>query len=407
MVCQLDTLARCRSVSELPRALLYLPKDLDDTYARILAAIDADGNHVQVFKILQLLVSSNEPVTVAEAAEIIPIELESTPQVDLERRLVDPDDVMLMCSALVIPGTQEDDTTNMGTVLRLAHFSIREFLQSTRIQGGPVGHWYIENISSHLLIARLFIAYVLFLEADAGAYTERTLPYTQSHIDYPLKAVATSRWPKHLSIAENSDSDLAFEEVQSQLFTRICSGERSWLPQLFRIQDFYPYYYPLRERSIGPQWDNVGIRRASLVFTAHHNLPRTVGFLLARGANPITISNECEALSSSFTTPLAEASRLGHGNVIKELLTHQADVEFKHENCENALKQACSGGSTEVVRLLLDHGANPNARSSPCPTALGAALLASPKPRDADTSGLVKLLLEAGANINDPVGFEW
>lgn len=376
-----------------------MPKDLDDTYTRILEAIDNDGNHVQVFKILQLLVCSNEPVSLAEAAEIIPIELDSTPQVDLERRLVDPHDVMTMCSALLILETQEDNR-NRRTVLRLAHFSIREFLLSIRIQKSTVSHWYMDDISSHLFIARLLIAYLLFLEVDVdecevdldeGAGNDSL--YTQFYSEYPLAAVAASRWPKHLSIAENSGTDLTCGETASQLFTAHSAAKISQI--VFEL---------IYEEQTQHCKDCVNMRHGPLAFAAHHNLPQTARYFLARGANPNTLFNIPRDLESTFTTPLAEASRMGHLSVVKELLTHQADVELERQECLNALKRACLAGHTEVVRLLLDHGANPNACLPGLQSALEAAVMGRYSQRFQDTSGIVKLLLEAGANINGTGG---
>ncbi|KAL8749605.1 MAG: hypothetical protein Q9199_007582 [Rusavskia elegans] len=392
-------------------ALLSLPKDLDDTYARILKAIDVEGNYAQVFKMLQLLVGSNEPVTIDEAAETIPIELDETPQVDLERRLVDSDDVLSMCSALVILETQEDDTDGRRTVLRLAHFSIREFLLSTRIQESTVSHWRMDDISCHLFIARLFIAYILFLEVDVDESADPEWLDTQFYVDYPLAAVATSRWPKHLSIAENNEMNIACREIGSQLFTIHSAATRSPLPQLFQTRHCYSCSKLLTEESTWHHWDDVGIRHASLVFTAHHNLPQTTGFLLARHANPNTLFSKFSidegrpGYHISATTPLAEASRLGHVKVVKELLMHQADVDLEREECPNALKQACRAGNTKVVRLLLDHGADPNAGLPGSITALGKALIGGYHEPLTDISRLVKMLLEAGANNAEPFRF--
>ena len=373
-----------------------MPKDLDDTYARILKAIDDDGTHAQVFKILRLLVGSNERITIDQAAETIPIELDMTPQVDLERRLVDTDDVLSMCSALIVSETQEDDKG--GTrVLRLAHFSIREYLLSTRIQESTVSHWQMDTISCHIFIARLLIAYILFLEIDIDACADYRQPDSES---YPLAFVAISRWLIHLSIVENSDTDLTCGEIGSQLFTFHSAATRSPLPQLFPI-----WHCSLCSRLLGVegefyQWDEVGIRQHSLVFTAHHNLPQTTGFLLARGANANT---PVKLPPTTLRTALAEASSRGHVSVVKKLLAYQADIEFEDEECPNALKQACRAGNTGIVRLLLDHGADPNARLPGVLTALGAALLSG----SYHTGGLVNMLLEAGVDIADPFSDPW
>ncbi len=268
----MDTLSRCRSVSELREALRSLPKDLDDTYARVLKAIDDDGNYAQVFKILRLLVGSNEPITIAEAAETIPIELDMTPQVDLERRLVDSDDVLSMCSALVVLETQRVDTDGKR-VLRLAHFSIREYLLSTRIHESTMSHWQMDTISCHLFIARLLITYILFLGIDIDACADDSPLGTQFYQDYPLAKVAMCRCSIHLSIAENSNTDLTCGDIGSQLFTFCSAATRSPLSQLFLIWHCDLCFGLTAENCEWDQRDDVGIRGNSLVFTAHHNLP--------------------------------------------------------------------------------------------------------------------------------------
>ena len=156
---------------------------------------------------MRLLVGSNEPITIAEAAETIPIELDMTPQVDLERRLVDSDDVLSMCSALIVLETQKEDTDGKR-VLRLAHFSIREYLLSTRIHESTMSHWQMDTISCHLFIARLLITYILFLEIDIDACADDRPLGTQFYQDYPLAKVAMCRCSIHLSMVGNSNTDL-------------------------------------------------------------------------------------------------------------------------------------------------------------------------------------------------------
>ncbi|KAL8991563.1 MAG: hypothetical protein Q9169_007837 [Polycauliona sp. 2 TL-2023] len=403
VVCQLDVLARCRSKSELQEALLSLPKGLDDTYARILKIIDDEGNHAQVFQILQLLVGSNEPVTICQAAETITIDLNKTPQVDLDRRLVDLEDAVSMWSSLITLEKREDDTDVRDRVLRLAHFSIREYLLSTRIQKSTVSHWAMDAISTHLFIARLYIAYILFVEINADECTDQKWPYSQFCQDYPLIKVATSRWFKHLSIAELSETNFAWGKIGSQLFTADTESKCSPLVDLVRKRHCDHCFDLFRDESTWHQRDEAGIRQGSLMFTAHHNLPQTTEFLLAGGANPDTIHSYYDPGDSACPTPIVEATHWGHTNVVRRLLDHHVDVEIERQDCPNALKRACRYVYTEIVRLLLDYGADPNARVAGQITALGAALEACTAESYPGTSDSVKMLLQAGADIHDPV----
>jgi ankyrin repeat protein len=56
-------------------------------------------------------------------------------------------------------------------------------------------------------------------------------------------------------------------------------------------------------------------------------------------------------------TPLIEAARLGHDDVVAALLIAKADVKTKNDEAKTALMLAAEGGHDEVVRLLTQAGA--------------------------------------------------
>jgi uncharacterized protein len=56
-------------------------------------------------------------------------------------------------------------------------------------------------------------------------------------------------------------------------------------------------------------------------------------------------------------TPLIEAARLGHDDVVQALLTARADVRAKNNEGKTALMLAVQGGHDEIVRLLKQAGA--------------------------------------------------
>jgi ankyrin repeat protein len=89
-------------------------------------------------------------------------------------------------------------------------------------------------------------------------------------------------------------------------------------------------------------------------------------------------------------TPLIWASSLGHDDVVKLLLDHGAPPDATDEHGVTAL-QIASNAAT--VRLLLDHGAQVDAESDQGVTALEDAA------RGADTEA-VRLLLERKAEVN-------
>ena len=111
-----------------------------------------------------------------------------------------------------------------------------------------------------------------------------------------------------------------------------------------------------------------------------------VGYLLARGAK-YTISvaaavgdqerieqllhkdpGLARRLNSVRVSPLSYASQGGYLHIVRLLLEHGADPNTPEGDAPDglALYLACAGNHLEVARLLLEHGANPNAGLDSC-----------------------------------------
>ena len=73
--CQLDTLRQCLPSSLRP-TIEELPESLDETYERIAMGIQK-ANKPQTYRILQSLVVAIRPLSVAELAELLTIEVDA------------------------------------------------------------------------------------------------------------------------------------------------------------------------------------------------------------------------------------------------------------------------------------------------------------------------------------------
>jgi len=290
--CQLDSLRSCLNVHGLRKRLASLPKDLDETYARILSNIDEDYRR-DALKILQWLTYSARPLRLEEVAEVITIDVEESPRFDPEKRYPEPRDVWTICSSLISledealedayegngpvlrfpPSTACDGTACNGNpknstrvIVRLAHFSVKEYLISPSIRNGRVKDYSIQEVDTNTLIAKSSLAYLLQFD-EPGSLT------TRSVLEYPLANYAAECWTKHARIAEGG-SNLALLLSIELLLTK-GHGLLNWI----RLYDL--------ERP----WKGLDIRRGlnnicpPLYYALYARLIRSVKSILDKGAD--------------------------------------------------------------------------------------------------------------------------
>jgi ankyrin repeat protein len=89
--------------------------------------------------------------------------------------------------------------------------------------------------------------------------------------------------------------------------------------------------------------------------------------LIAEGANVNF------ATYSEFYTALMIASYHGHADIVRILLEHGANVNAEDDYNATAITRAAESGYLEIVRLLVAHGANTSIREESDLTALELA----------------------------------
>ena len=118
MQCQIDTLDKCTSVSEIRSALAHLPEGLEETYRRILITIDRRWPEARLVRRgLAWLVTALRPMRLGELLEAITI--------DSARRALDPGftlmndiDFLEVSRSLVIHHVETD-------IVSLSHMSVK------------------------------------------------------------------------------------------------------------------------------------------------------------------------------------------------------------------------------------------------------------------------------------------
>src|SRR5579863_1986911 len=185
--CQLKYLATCLPV-DLERALNKLPATLDETYERTLGEIE-DANWEAAQRLLQCVAVASRPLRVEELAEILVFNFNAgpIPKFHVDCRLKDPVRAVLSrCSTLLSLANVEN-----SRVVQFGHFSVKEFLTSTRFAtkcDTISSRYHISMSPAHTVISQACLGILLHLPENV---TEDSL------VEYPLVEYASEHWFEH------------------------------------------------------------------------------------------------------------------------------------------------------------------------------------------------------------------
>lgn len=360
----------CLTLPKLRKALATLPRTLNDTYARILCDIDKDYQQYALH-ILQWLAFSELPLRLEEIAEVIAIDVNETPKFDPQRRLPDPRDVVEICSSLftVTLGPSDDAELEEGNLepsesfVRLAHFSVKEYLTSDIIRQGQAVHFSLQETDCHLSLAKDCLAYLLHLD-EVGSLTSEVFA------EYPLARYIAGKWTAHARVGEKKDRKLCRDFFMT-------TGEAfiNWI----RLLD--PESPCESDLSRSPS--NIA---SPLYYASITRLLESVRMLLEEGA-------DINAEGGTYRTALIAASSRGYTEIVQVLLEKGANVDTTSYFHGTALIVASSRGYIEIVQMLLEKGADVNARRKRYP---GNALLVAIASHNKE---LARLLIEKGADV--------
>lgn len=388
VVCQLDVLRRCRSPAKLKKALKSLPKTLDETYDRILASIEEDDKR-DALNLLQWLAFSVRTISLDEAVEVLATDpsAEDGCQFDPQQRLRDPRDVLSICSSLVTltnldvrtdikkgDGDKDEETSRdlAMTGLKLAHFSVREYLVSDYLRQSSdtrVLFYHFDKIAD-TLIATTCLAYLL-------QFNRHKCVGSNTALTHPLSVYAASYWMDHA----RSDTDGQSEPLHKHIMDLLKPMDpvyTNWIS----IHDPSPYRYTSVQRSASTC--------TPLYYTALGGLERASRTLLSNGS-------DVNAQGGGYGHCLQAASAEGHDAIVRLLIAHGADVNAQGVFWGNGLQGASFGGHYATVQMLLEHGADVNAQGGDHRNALSAASFQG-------HYTIVQLLLLHGADVNAPAG---
>jgi ankyrin repeat protein len=390
VACQLAELSKCLKASSLRNALQELPKTLDETYDRILTRIP-DEYWKEAHSILQWIAYSACPMSLSEVAEAIVIDPQSQ-RFNPDERLFDIRYVLEICSSLLtlsqekvrryeryVTRSGKEDLKYARRVLegdedrelRLAHYSVKEYLVSDRIKQGPASKFHISENEAHELMAKASLTYLSTFDQPLSVSLSTTA-------SFPLIQYAARYWAWHYRLmSSETESITSLAMSFSDTPTKHCFS--NWLKITNPDSD---------------SWDlNLGIYTYDygqpLYYVALLGLTSLAEMLIQAGS-------DIDAIGGGHNYALCAASYAGHKELVQLLLENGADIgcidDTRVGAKDGALMLAISQGHEEVACLLIEKGININFRS---PGAYGRNALEIAASRGNES--LVKLLLDRGA----------
>jgi ankyrin repeat protein len=362
------------------KALQSLPSGLDLTYSRMLQSIDASVQS-QVIASLKWLACSMYPLRIGLLAQIFV--LPSTPDDGFEKSspLFSPMDVLKYFPGLIVleEARFQDPRTKSKEDLfvRLAHFSIKEYLTSDRISQSRASSFAFYDSEAHMHIGRWCLAYHLQINSMTGIsdlyqhdnkYAKRLIEYASLYWAEHLEKIPYTSWP--IEISQNAILSLSI-------------GSQSLLTM---VTDYLKYLSPF----------NVAVYKYQKAMQIHKDLiQRPHCYTAMRGIRQLTerlISRGFGVNKYLTQGDLDEGLRYATKNRRKSVAKLFLDNGAQIHDC---LKKAAEQGDAAIVGLLLDHGSETNPLATKLESALQAALWNG-------HIDVLKLLLSRGADVNSP-----
>ena len=401
----MDALRHCFPPN-LRQYLNELPETLDETYDRILKGIHKSQKN-NAHRLLQCLTVAVRPLLVEELAELLAFDFQAStaggiPTLKEDWWWDDQEEAVLStCSSLIAIIPRDD-----SRVVQFSHFSVKEYLTSSRLTQSPhgdVSRFRIDLEPAHTIMAQACLATLLQLDEHAS---------TSDANGSPLVKYAAQHWVDHAQFEKVSSR---IREGMDDLFDGSKPHFTAWVWKhdidegWSHFLSFSPdggsplYYasfcgfYDLVERLIMKHPEQVNARGGRIVAplpaALHKKHFRVANLLYSCGA-------VVDVRDDSGNTPLRVASRSGQVDIMRWLLDHYADANARNNFGGTPLSGAASSMHVDAVQVLLEHNAYINSQTDGGETPLYWVLADSRSRSEGKVSDTVRRLLEHGADPN-------
>jgi hypothetical protein len=356
----LDALQHCFPPN-LRQYLNELPETLDETYERILKGI-SKAQKDNAHRLLQCLTVAVRPLLVEELAELLAFDFSASsggiPTLKEDWRWDDEEEAVLStCSSLIIIIPRGD-----SRVVQFSHFSVKEFLTSSRLARSPHGaisRFHIDLEPAHTVMAQACLATLLRLNEHADKSDAKVSPLVKYAAQHWVDHAQFDKVSSHIrdGMDDLFDSSKPYFAAWVQVhdidvhWSTFSSGDGVGSPLYYAA---FCGFYDLAERLIMKQPEQVNARGGRNLFP----LPAALSKKHFRIANLLyTHGAVVDVQGADNFTPLYAASSREQVDIMRWLLNHGADINAQSTSLWTPLYLAAYINRLEAARVLLSHGA--------------------------------------------------
>ena len=317
---------------------------LDETYERILLGIDREKRD-HAIRLLKCIAFSRRPLRVEELAEILAVRFDTTiPRLYTSLRPGDAEEAVLSaCSTLVttiklrdFDWSHDNYPYNSRLVVQFSHYSVKEFLTSGRLAESDkrdLSQYYISPERAHTILAQSCISTLLRLD----------IRFRDIEKFFPLAEYAAQNWFHH---AQCDDVACRIQDGMVHLFDPDKKHFSLWI-SIYDVDN--------------PDYGTSAFTKTKaspLYYAALCGITSLVEDLI------ITRQQDPNKSRGKQGTPLHVAVASGHTTIVRLLLDHTANVNARGMHTSTPLCVAVRSGHLDIAQLLLSHGANINSLNS-------------------------------------------
>ena len=308
--------------------LCNLPKNLDETYERMLEAVLKKRTEVQAKMVRNLLgwmVTSYKPLKANVAMEAV---LQHPDNVSKNRKLPDWDALLEICVGLIKILKYRNGVTRVLFI----HYSVKEYLLSDRISHSKASFFSIDAEQSHRDVAQICLSYMFRFDGPNFRLEEER----KAH---PLLQYSCVWWIDHFIDGKGKDHDEVMKLVRKFFDT---SRQRFFI-----------------------MWQTMNPILAHNYVGAGSHLYHAVGIGIVEIVRSLLVEGEDPNAGPGYEGyPIQIAAKMIRSDIISLLIDYGADVNKQSGLNSSPLILACENGNLQLVNFLLKVGADPNMSGS-------------------------------------------